>query len=215
MQAFQRTESTSAGHYPVNGENAHFKPIGPSVLVVEDEEMIMKVMRLLFMAEGYTVFEAGTQNDAVALEKSIPGGVDLLLADVWLKQGSGPGAAEEIRRNHPDVEVVFMSGYGQEELVTHGVIGAGERFFKKPFNTKLFREFIRNPWVVVDYQMPNMDGARFMLKARQSGHRAKFILLTGLDVGRLDWEGLNPLGLVGHLHKPLDAGRLVEMLEGA
>lgn len=74
---------------------------------------------------------------------------------------------------------------------------------------------IRPEWVVVDYQMPIMDGARFMLQARQSGHRAKFILLTGLDVGRLDWEGLNPLGLVGHLRKPLDAGRLLEMLEGA
>ena len=144
MQAFERSEPDPVGNYPVNAGNALFRPIGPSVLVVEDEEMILKVLRLLFAGEGYTVFDAATQSEAVALEKSIPGGVDLLLADVGLKQGSGPGAAEEIRKNHPDVDVVFMSGYGREELVKHGVIGAGERFLKKPFNIKAFREFIRN-----------------------------------------------------------------------
>ncbi len=72
----------------------------------------------------------------------------------------------------------------------------------------------RPDWVVVDYQMPEMDGAQFMLAAKQMGLTAGFILLTGLSVGRLDWEGLSPLGLKGHLKKPLNADKLMEIVEG-
>ncbi|MDQ3000161.1 MAG: response regulator [Fibrobacterota bacterium] len=73
---------------------------------------------------------------------------------------------------------------------------------------------VRPDWVLVDYQMPEMDGARFMLSALQLGLKSSFILLTGLSVGRLDWEGLSPLGLKGHLKKPLDPVKLIEIIEG-
>lgn len=53
-----------------------------------------------------------------------------------------------------------------------------------------------------------------MLQAKLAGLKANFILLTGLNVGRLDWEGLKPLGLKGHLRKPLAAEMLLEILEG-
>ena len=72
----------------------------------------------------------------------------------------------------------------------------------------------RPDWVLVDFQMPGMDGANFMLQAKLAGLKANFILLTGLNVGRLDWEGLKPLGLKGHLRKPLAAEMLLEILEG-
>ncbi len=72
----------------------------------------------------------------------------------------------------------------------------------------------RPDWVVVDYQMPEMDGARFMLEAKQMGLKASFVLLTGLSVGRLDWEGLSPLGLKGHLKKPLDPDKLMDIIHG-
>lgn len=69
-------------------------------------------------------------------------------------------------------------------------------------------------WVIVDYQMPDMNGAMFMLSARQTGKRPGFILLTGLGVGQLDWEGLKPLGLRGSLKKPPEPERLLDILEG-
>jgi CheY-like chemotaxis protein len=75
-------------------------------------------------------------------------------------------------------------------------------------------ESYKPDWVVVDYRMPGMDGARFMLAAKMMGLRAGFILLSGLNVGKLDWESLSPLGLKGHLHKPLVAERLIEIIEG-
>ena len=69
-------------------------------------------------------------------------------------------------------------------------------------------------WVIVDYQMPDMNGALFMLSARQTGKRPGFVLLTGMGVGQLDWEGLRPLGLRGSLTKPLDHDLLLDILEG-
>ncbi len=69
-------------------------------------------------------------------------------------------------------------------------------------------------WVVVDYQMPEMDGARFMLEARSLGQNCSYILLTGVRVGLLDWEGLSPLGLKGFLKKPLDVNELIPIIEG-
>lgn len=65
-----------------------------------------------------------------------------------------------------------------------------------------------------DYQMPGMDGAQFMLSAKMMGLKAGFILLSGLNVGKLDWQGLSPLGLKGHLRKPLDPDRLNDIIEG-
>lgn len=73
---------------------------------------------------------------------------------------------------------------------------------------------LRPDWVVVDYQMPGMDGPMFMKAARASGLNADFILLTGLEAGELDWEGLSPLGLKGHMKKPLEPDRLAAIIEG-
>lgn len=82
-----------------------------------------------------------------------------------------------------------------------------------PTGLRLMTE-TRPDWVVVDYQMPGMDGANFMLSAKMLGLSAEFILLTGLNAGKVDWEGLRPLGLKGHLKKPLEADRLVALIEG-
>ena len=73
---------------------------------------------------------------------------------------------------------------------------------------------LRPDWVVVDYQMPGMDGPGFLRAAKAAGLHAQFILLTGLSAGNLDWEGLSPLGLKGHLSKPLDGDRLAGIIAG-
>ncbi len=113
------------------------------VLVVEDEEMVLKVIRIFLSLEGFNILVAATEEEAVVVVDACPGKIDLLLADVRLPQGSGPGVARRIRETHPETKVVFMSGYSREVLIEEGQIQREDAFLPKPFDAKTFRNTLR------------------------------------------------------------------------
>ncbi len=102
------------------------------------------------------------------------------------------------------------------------VLLASQAILGKRFSTQVARSgseglnalrIFHPDWVIVDFHMPDMDGARFMLSALQCGIRTSFVLLTELEVGDLDWEGLSPLGMKGYLRKPIDIDKLMDIIE--
>lgn len=115
----------------------------PVALVVEDEEMVLQLARLMLTMEGFRVLAAAGEDEAVSLAEQYPGRIDLLLADVKLRQGSGPGAASRLALRRPDLEIVYMSGYSRSELTGTYLIGADAAFLQKPFNVSAFRSAVR------------------------------------------------------------------------
>lgn len=113
------------------------------VLVVEDEEMVLHVIRIFLSLEGFGVVAAEAEDEAVALADGFPGRIDLLLADIGLPKGSGPGVARRIRGAHPETKVAFMSGYSRAELIAQGKIQKDDVFIPKPFEVKTFRSTLR------------------------------------------------------------------------
>jgi CheY-like chemotaxis protein len=68
-------------------------------------------------------------------------------------------------------------------------------------------------WVVMDYQLQDMNGSQFMILASRKGFQPSYVLVSQMELTGLDWEKLRPLGVAGHLNKPLETLRLREILE--
>jgi signal transduction histidine kinase/ActR/RegA family two-component response regulator len=104
-----------------------------TILVVEDEARVRKLVCQLLTARGYHVLEALRGEQAIRRAAKHKGRIHLLLADVVMPEMSGPRAVEQIRALHPGIKVLYMSGYTDEAIVHHGIPDSGQPFLQKPF----------------------------------------------------------------------------------
>jgi PAS domain S-box-containing protein len=104
-----------------------------SVLIVEDEPPIRSLTRTILERAGYRVLEAATSTDAEALFDREPGGIDLLVTDVGLPDGSGPSLFKRLHEKRPSLRVLYMSGYADETLVEEAARDPDGGFLQKPF----------------------------------------------------------------------------------
>jgi hypothetical protein len=109
-------------------------PVGTeTILVVEDEEMVRQVAVITLKRLGYTVLEATQGGEGLALCKSNPKVIDLMLTDVVMPGGmNGRELAEQAIAICPKLKVVLMSGHTTDALVHYGV-KLGAPFLQKPF----------------------------------------------------------------------------------
>ncbi|MGA2174444.1 MAG: response regulator [Verrucomicrobiota bacterium] len=92
-----------------------------TVLLVEDEEAVRSVTRLLLERFGYHVLEAASGPEALKIWESAAPEVDLLLTDVVMPEGiTGRKLAEDLREKKASLKVIFQSGYGGEIMGESG-----------------------------------------------------------------------------------------------
>jgi DNA-binding NtrC family response regulator len=103
-----------------------------TILVVDDEPEIRKLVTAMLTRNGYKVLTADSGDNAVRLFRNNPG-VDLLLTDVVAPGMSGPMIADQIAAMRPDIKVVFMSGYDNTQVVQRYVVEKGYSLLIKPF----------------------------------------------------------------------------------
>jgi two-component system cell cycle sensor histidine kinase/response regulator CckA len=114
-----------------------------TVLVVDDEPEIRKLVTAMLTQEGFRVLSADTGENAVRLFRSNPD-VALLLADVVAPGMSGPMIADQIAGLNPDVKVLFMSGYDGTQVVQRYVIEKGYSLLIKPFTAEQLAQKVRD-----------------------------------------------------------------------
>lgn len=107
---------------------------GETILVVEDEEAILRSTSALLAGLGYRVLAATRSTEAIRLAHAEPGGVRLLLADVVMSEMSGPDLAQLLLTFYPDLQCVFMSGYADSVLADSGVTSDLHSLLRKPFS---------------------------------------------------------------------------------
>ena len=100
------------------------------ILVVEDELDIREGIRILLGGEGYTILEASTGEEALAL---INEAVDLVILDIMLPGISGLKVCEELRKRST-VPVLFLTAKSQESDKTIGLMAGGDDYLSKPFS---------------------------------------------------------------------------------
>jgi len=110
---------------PVNGAE--------TILVVEDETRVRKLMAGVLSARGYRVIEATRGEEALRLAQEQSGGIDLAVVDVVMPEMSGPEFVRRLRPMCPEMRVLFISGYTDEAIVHHGIEESGAAFLQKPF----------------------------------------------------------------------------------
>ena len=114
-------------------EAAARAPSGPTVLVVEDEEVLRAGIRRLLQNEGYNVLEATDGATALQLLDATPSDhVALVLTDLRMPVMDGRQLAAALARRRPSLPIVFMSGF-TAQLMDLRLVSPGLAFLAKPF----------------------------------------------------------------------------------
>jgi signal transduction histidine kinase/CheY-like chemotaxis protein len=136
--------STFTVWFPATNENPSEKQISRStstvhsgnetIMVVEDEEIVRKLVHTILQENGYNVLVATDCAEALQQSENLDDEIHLLISDVILPQMSGKELADRISLSRPSTKILYMSGYTDDAIVHHGVLDEGIEFIQKPFN---------------------------------------------------------------------------------
>ena len=104
-----------------------------TVLVVEDDTEVRRLIREILSARGYRVLESTKGEDAVRMVRSFADPVHLVVADVILPETSGPEVVRRVKEWKPGIRALYISGYTHDAVLRHGLMESGVTFLSKPF----------------------------------------------------------------------------------
>ena len=102
-----------------------------TVLLVEDEEALRSIGKEILEAYGYTVILAGDGVEALEVAQNGAGSIQLLMTDVLMPRMGGIELAEQLSALHPDLKILYTSGYNDSGAGLRGV--PGSRYLQKPY----------------------------------------------------------------------------------
>jgi two-component system cell cycle sensor histidine kinase/response regulator CckA len=105
------------------------------VLLVEDEPAIMEIARRMLVKLGYRVVATDTTSEAIRFAGNQTG-IHLLITDVIMPGMNGRDLADQLHGVHPDIKILFMSGYTADVIAHRGVLEEGVNFIQKPFSMR-------------------------------------------------------------------------------
>ena len=104
-----------------------------TILLVEDETMILDIGTIMLESLGYDVLAASTPGEALGLAREHVGEIHLLMTDVIMPEMNGRDLARQLLSLYPNLKRLFMSGYTADVIAHHGVLDEGVHFLQKPF----------------------------------------------------------------------------------
>ena len=114
-----------------------------TVLLVEDDAAVRKLIRELLKQQGYTVIAAEHAAHALELVKGVDEDIEILITDVVMPGMSGPDLAERLVGRFPRMKILFISGYTDTLVLRHGVLDAEHVMLQKPFDGRLLTAKVR------------------------------------------------------------------------
>jgi two-component system cell cycle sensor histidine kinase/response regulator CckA len=115
-----------------------------TLLLVEDDVALRKVMKRSLASFGYMVVDTGSGTDAITLvEEKVHMPVDLLVTDVILPGMNGKTLTGNLRKVFPELKVLYISGYTEHVIINHGILKDGVDFLPKPFTPDILAKKVR------------------------------------------------------------------------
>jgi len=130
---------------PVTCRPAEGEPPGgtETILIAEDEESLRALARELLQAAGYRALDAGSGEEAIQLAQSAPAHIDLLLTDVVMPGMNGRELAGRLASMCPGLRVLYMSGYTDDIIASHGLLHPSNILLPKPFSRAILLRKVR------------------------------------------------------------------------
>jgi PAS domain S-box-containing protein len=114
-----------------------------TILVVEDEENVRRVICETLRSHGYKLLEAPHGGNALLSCEQHKGEIDLMLTDVVMPEMSGGDLIDHLMSHYPQMKILCMSGYTDDTIVRHGILEEKVEFIQKPFTTVALAQRIR------------------------------------------------------------------------
>jgi PAS domain S-box-containing protein len=114
-----------------------------TILLVDDEDAVRDLVRQMLQLCGYTVLEASGGEEALEVSGRYEGAIHLMVTDVMMPEMNGREVADRLGPLRPDMRVLYMSGYTDDEIVRQGVLGADVAFLQKPFAPEALARKVR------------------------------------------------------------------------
>jgi CheY-like chemotaxis protein len=121
---------------PVEHTVGYDRPAGGSgnILLVEDEASLRGMLAECIREYGYSVYEAADAESAIEVARNQA--LDLLVTDIVMPGASGNHLAAALAKSHPQMSVIFMSGYTEHASLTEALLRPNTIFLQKPFRFK-------------------------------------------------------------------------------
>ena len=129
----------------VDGASGQEQPapaLSGTVLLVEDEEMLLWLATKLLEELGFSVIQAPGPREAIAICEDPALNLDLILTDVVMPEMNGSEMVAKIKQTRPDQKVLFMSGYTSDDVVQRGILEQGMQYIQKPLDLRNLGEKI-------------------------------------------------------------------------
>ncbi|MCJ8501533.1 response regulator [Desulfatitalea alkaliphila] len=107
---------------------------GETILLVEDEKVLLKMGTTMLNRFGYKVLAADSPEAAIRLATHHDHAIDLLVTDVVMPGMNGRDLAEQLHAHNPGIKCLFISGYTADVIAKRGVLDEGVLFLQKPFS---------------------------------------------------------------------------------
>ncbi|MBL1404385.1 MAG: response regulator [Rhizobiales bacterium] len=122
----------------IKKENAKDLTGSATILLVEDEDAVRAFGERALTSRGYEVHEAASGVEALEVLEELGDKIDLIVSDVVMPEMDGPSLLREVRKSHPDLKFIFVSGYAEEAFAKNLPEEERERFgfLAKPFSLK-------------------------------------------------------------------------------
>jgi two-component system, cell cycle sensor histidine kinase and response regulator CckA len=104
-----------------------------TILLVEDEEAVRRLVRRTLEKQGYQILVAASGTEALEIVQGHAGRIHLVISDVVMPQMGGRQLAERLQALRPEIRVLFVSGYTENSILSSGNLVEGEAFLQKPF----------------------------------------------------------------------------------
>ena len=125
-------------------ENVELTGGSETILIVDDDESIRNMIVDTLKPLGYTTLEASCADEALKLSSSSARKIDMVLSDVIMPGMNGPQLVDAIKQQHPDIRVIFMSGYTDNVIAHHGISQQNYTLLSKPLLPITLAGKIRN-----------------------------------------------------------------------
>ena len=130
---------------PAQPTSSEVLPRGTEMLlVVEDDPTLRQLACAILEAQGYKVLEANNGEEGVRVVRDFKGPpIRLVITDIIMPLMGGKAMAELLKMTNPDIEILFTSGYPDNEITRYGMLDAGVKFLAKPYTPATLARKVR------------------------------------------------------------------------